>query len=249
MSMKRIQEPQSFSQRLEKIVKPRLGNCTACRFDLEWSFMIYKNIFLLIRIWMNSSYSMNKKNYVWFELCFCLFHFHSAISAKEAPPTYYVPPHSPHPPSPLRGTAFYFQREGPLGESSAARTILIKLVRAEERKKQDGWMNNESFFLLFYSRTGLALDWTSFTCVLTSDERIFGSDFEFYSMMMRNSITSQGGRLSLHYSISPTKITYIQDSASRDWETARSADLFWIYCSSIKWSSILLRAFIVLQKT
>jgi hypothetical protein len=30
----------------------------------------------------------------------------------------------------------------------------------------------------------------------------------------------------------------IQDSASRDWETARSADLFWIYCSS----SILLRA-------
>ena len=90
---------------------------------------------------------------IWIVFLFVSFSFRN-ISAKEAPPTYYVPPHSPHPPSPLRGTAFYFQREGPLGESSAARTILIKLVRAEERKKQDGWMNNESFFLLFYSRTG-----------------------------------------------------------------------------------------------
>jgi hypothetical protein len=100
---------------------------------------------------------------IWIVFLFVSFSFRN-ISAKEAPPTYYVPPHSPHPPSPLRGTAFYFQREGPLGESSAARTILIKLVRAEERKKQDGWMNNESFFLLFYSRTGLALDWTTYLC-------------------------------------------------------------------------------------
>jgi hypothetical protein len=85
---------------------------------------------------MNSSYTMNKNTY--YSNCV----FVSFSSTKEAPPTYLptaFPPHSWLTPSPLRGTTFYFQREGPLGESSAARTILIKLVGVEEeRNKMDG---------------------------------------------------------------------------------------------------------------
>ncbi len=120
----------------KNIIKPRLGNCTACRFDLEWSFMIYQ-----VRIWMNYSVQWIKITYY----SKCVFvSFYQQRRRRRPLPTYlptYLPtsfpsPQQANPLPPSRYHVLFPARGSPRRERRSENHF--DKIGESRRKKQEG---------------------------------------------------------------------------------------------------------------
>ena len=106
-------------------------------------------------------------------MCFC-FIFINKGGAPYVPTYRLSSPQLADPLPPPRDHVLFPARGSPRRELRSENHF-DKIGGSRRRKKQDGWMNNEPFFLLFYTRTGQDRTGTGLLllpCVLTTNESL-----------------------------------------------------------------------------